>query len=429
MFTCQQRVLKTFSGLGFLPSDDGVFSLWHPLVNLYIWLAISSCYGSIPLALGLIGRDGGLSTLCHSCGFACQQRVLKTFPGPGYLHSEDGVVWLWHPLVNLYVWLTISSCYGSIPLALGLIVRDGGLSTLCYSCRFACQQRVLKTFPDPGNLHSEDGVVWPGHQFVNFYIWVTISSCYGSIPLALGLIRRDGGLRTLCHSCGLACQQSVIKTFPGLDYLHSGDGVVGLWHPPVNFYVSFTISSFYGSISLALGLIVMDGGLRTLCHSWELACQQRVLTMFPCLGYLYSGDGVVWLWHPPINFYVWFTISSSYGSVPLALGLIVMDGGLSTLCHSCGFTCQQRVLKTFPGPGYLHSEDGVVWLWHPLVNLYIWLTISSCYGSIPLDLGLIGRDGGLSTLCDSCGFASQQRVQKIFSGFFCLPSDDGVVLL
>ena len=44
------------------------------------------------LSLGLIGRDGGLSTLCHGCGFACQQRVLKTFPGPGYLHSENGVV-------------------------------------------------------------------------------------------------------------------------------------------------------------------------------------------------------------------------------------------------------------------------------------------------------------------------------------------------
>ena len=42
--------------------------------------------------LGLIGRDGGLSALCHSCRFACQQRVLKTFPGPGYLCSEDGVV-------------------------------------------------------------------------------------------------------------------------------------------------------------------------------------------------------------------------------------------------------------------------------------------------------------------------------------------------
>ena len=27
----------------------------------------SFCYGSIPLALGLAGRDGGLSTLCHSC--------------------------------------------------------------------------------------------------------------------------------------------------------------------------------------------------------------------------------------------------------------------------------------------------------------------------------------------------------------------------
>ena len=34
---------------------------------------------SIPLTLGLTGRDGGLSTLCHSCGFACQQRVLKNF--------------------------------------------------------------------------------------------------------------------------------------------------------------------------------------------------------------------------------------------------------------------------------------------------------------------------------------------------------------
>ena len=30
--------------------------------------------------------------------------------------------------------------------------------------------------------------------------------------------------------------------------------------------------------------------------------------------------------------------------------------------------------------------------------VYIWLTISSCCGSIPLTLGLIGRDGGLSTL-------------------------------
>ena len=51
-------------------------------------------------------REGwGLSTQCHSCGFACQQRVLKTFPGPGYLRSEDGVVWLWHSLVNLYTYI------------------------------------------------------------------------------------------------------------------------------------------------------------------------------------------------------------------------------------------------------------------------------------------------------------------------------------
>ena len=44
------------------------------------------------LSLGLIGKDGGLSTLCHSCGFSCQQSVLKTYPDPGYLHLKDEVV-------------------------------------------------------------------------------------------------------------------------------------------------------------------------------------------------------------------------------------------------------------------------------------------------------------------------------------------------
>ena len=34
------------------------------------------------------------------CGLACQHKVLETFIVPGYLRSEDGVVWLWHLLVN-----------------------------------------------------------------------------------------------------------------------------------------------------------------------------------------------------------------------------------------------------------------------------------------------------------------------------------------
>ena len=40
-------------------------------------------------------RDGGLKALCHSFRFAYQQKVLKTFPAPGYLCSENGIVWLW----------------------------------------------------------------------------------------------------------------------------------------------------------------------------------------------------------------------------------------------------------------------------------------------------------------------------------------------
>ena len=31
--------------------------------------------------------------------------MLKSFSAPGYLHSEDGVVWLWHLLVNLCIYI------------------------------------------------------------------------------------------------------------------------------------------------------------------------------------------------------------------------------------------------------------------------------------------------------------------------------------
>ena len=110
MSFCWKNCNLTFSNKGtqswyiyYLHSEDGLVWLWHPLVTLYIWLTISSCYGSIPLALELIGRVGGLSTLCHSCGFAYQQRVLKTFSGTGYLCSKDGVVWLWHSLVYIFL--------------------------------------------------------------------------------------------------------------------------------------------------------------------------------------------------------------------------------------------------------------------------------------------------------------------------------------
>ena len=100
--------------------------------------------------------------------------IYSIFPGPGYLRSEDGVVWLWYSLVSLYIWLTISSCYGSIPSALGLIGRNSDLSTLCHSCGVPCRQRVLKIFPGPGYLRSEDGVVWPWHSLVNLYIYIYI---------------------------------------------------------------------------------------------------------------------------------------------------------------------------------------------------------------------------------------------------------------
>ena len=89
---CQQKFLKTFLDPGYLCFEDAVVRLWHLLVNLIIWIAILSSYDSMPLNLGLIEGDGGLSTFCHGCRFDCWQRVLKAFPGPGYLHCKDGVV-------------------------------------------------------------------------------------------------------------------------------------------------------------------------------------------------------------------------------------------------------------------------------------------------------------------------------------------------
>ena len=237
--------------------------------------------------------------------------VEKGFSGRDYLWSKDGVVWLWHLQVNFYIWLNILSCYCSIHLTLGLIGRDGGLRVLRHSRKFPCKQELLKAFPGLGCLCSEDWVVWLWQLHVTWYISVTISSCYGSFPLTLELIGRDGGLCTLCHCCGFACQQGLVKTFP-------------------------------------------------------------------CPGYQCSKDGVVWLWHLLVNLYISLTISTSYGSISLTLGLIRMDDGLSALWHSCGFACQQRMPITFSGPGYLCPEDGVVSLSQLLVNLYIWLTISSC---------------------------------------------------
>ena len=362
-------------------------------------------------------REGGLSTLCLSSRFACQQRVIKTFSGPGYLCFKDGIFWIWHLQKYFYIWFTLSSCYWSIPFTLWFIWEDGGLSTLCYSCGFIYQQRVLKTIPGSGYFLSEYGVAWLIHLLVNLYIWLTIS-CYDWIPLTLVLIRRDGGLRTLCHRCGFACQQRVLKTFPGLGYLCFKDGVVSLCYSLVKW---LTISSCYGCISLKLGLVKTDGGLSTLCHSYEFACQKRVLKTFPGSGYFHCQYGVVWLWHLLINLYLWLSISPCYISIHLTLELI---GGMViwALCLIfAGLLVSSGFSKHLPGPGCLSFKDGVFWLWHLRENLYIWLTISSCYVSMRFTLELIWRNGGLRIFCHSCRFASHQRVLKTFTGpgYFC----------
>ena len=45
----------------------------------------------------------------------------------------------------------------------------------------------------------------------------------------------------------------------------------------------------------------------------------------------------------------------------------------------CRFDYQQRVLETFPGCGYLSSEDGVVWLWYLLWCFILYVYVLYIY--------------------------------------------------
>ena len=136
-----------------------------------------------------IGRNGGLDTLCHNCWFGCLQRLLKMFPGPSYLCFEDGVVWVWHFLVHFHA-------YGS-PFYLATaqsqrFIAIGGMVVWaqCHSCKFACQERMLKTLVIS---HSQDEVVWLWHFLVNLHIYGLPFYLAMAQTLCLMAIGRGGG--------------------------------------------------------------------------------------------------------------------------------------------------------------------------------------------------------------------------------------------
>ena len=102
-----QVYLKTLQGLHDLQ-----------VVSIRIWVTILGFLGfhGSPFYLAkaksqclmTIGRYSSLSTLCHSCGFARQLRLLKAFHGLEYHRSEDGVVRLQHFLViGIYIYIYI----------------------------------------------------------------------------------------------------------------------------------------------------------------------------------------------------------------------------------------------------------------------------------------------------------------------------------
>ena len=127
-------------------------------------------------------------------------------------------------------------------------------------------------------------------------------------------------------------------------------------------YSSWTFSWVFcrGFIVIYVMVTGRGDGLRTLCHSCRFACAKNF--SWPLLSPLRGWGSLTMAFLDYLA-----TLQSQY------LMEIGRDDSLSTLCHSCRFACQQRVLKTFPGPCYLCPEDGVVWLWHLLVKLDIYI--------------------------------------------------------
>ena len=170
-----------------------------------------------------------LSTLCYICGFTCHERVLKTFSGLYYFRSEDDVCWLCHFLVNLHIYGSPYYPATAQSQCLMVIWRDSGLSSSCNSYRLVCQQRVTKMFSGAGYLCFEDDSIWIWHFLVNLHISDLQFYAASDKPQRLMVIGRDSGLSTLCHSCGFACQQWVLKMLPVPGYLGSKMGWFYCW--------------------------------------------------------------------------------------------------------------------------------------------------------------------------------------------------------
>ena len=83
-----------------------IYSLYYIYIQICIYS--SPFYLATAQSLWLYGvnREGWrFSTLCRSCRFDYQRSMLKMFLGSAYHPFQDRVVWLWHVMVNLYIYI------------------------------------------------------------------------------------------------------------------------------------------------------------------------------------------------------------------------------------------------------------------------------------------------------------------------------------
>ena len=92
-------------GSVYLRSEDGVVWLRYLLLNLYVYSSPFHLTRLNPFDLSVDREGWWFEHSVSKLRVWLSAEGAKTFPGPSYVSSEDGVVWLWHLLVNLYSFL------------------------------------------------------------------------------------------------------------------------------------------------------------------------------------------------------------------------------------------------------------------------------------------------------------------------------------
>lgn len=169
------------------------------------------------------------------------------FQGPDYLHSDDGIVWIWHILINLQIFNYLWWCEGMVVWIFSVAFVQFYLPEDAKNVSWA----RLTLFQRCCSLCSS---LW--HFLINLHIYRSIFCLATAQSQCLILIGRGGGLIVLPRSCSFAYHQTQLKALRVTCCLPSADGVIWLYLFLGNFHIYY--SEFYFAIAQMPCLMAID---------------------------------------------------------------------------------------------------------------------------------------------------------------------------